>query len=252
VTSAEAVLVEEQSFTKLLDVLESITRQSQSEQIKEEVVVVMAISPNSRASLVQFLQGFLPPSSVKINQQALFLRLAAVLKSMGVYYVLDTSAVGDVCLVESRDEFLRRFTAVKGDFAHTEIQDSKALLVDDAASPLDTNNFQAGRDSETSIRKKASVRGITRTNPSWRRPATSTSLSATRINRYNRLTQNAASYSRQAISESVATDGSELLPTADTVGYAKKETPEFPVTLPVLSSHCPGFVCYAEKSQPEW
>lgn len=37
-----------------------------------------------------------------------FLRIASVLKQLGVSYVIDASSGGDVALVEAREEFLQR------------------------------------------------------------------------------------------------------------------------------------------------
>jgi iron only hydrogenase large subunit-like protein len=122
VTSAEAVLIEEQSYTKLLDVLAAATLNNtknnnntnnntddDDNEDAEEIVVCVGISPNSRASLVNFLQGSLPASAPHLSQSDIFLRVASALKSIGVTYVLDTSSTGDVALVEAREEFLDRY-----------------------------------------------------------------------------------------------------------------------------------------------
>lgn len=90
VTSAEAVLIQEQSSEKLTKLLEDN---------QDGHWIVLQISPNSRASIAEFL-GM---SSVEF-----FLRSAALLKKLGVHYVLDSSAGNDVALMESREEFLQR------------------------------------------------------------------------------------------------------------------------------------------------
>lgn len=86
-TSAEAVLINQQSYSKLL------------EAVMEGKVVVVAISPQSLASLADLLR-------IGINEA--FLRLAAVLKAAGVRYVTDLACAGDVALTESVREFLMR------------------------------------------------------------------------------------------------------------------------------------------------
>lgn len=91
VTSAETVLIQEQSYEKLLDKL--------STSNSAATVIVVAISPNSKASIAHFLG---------MDTVECFLRIAAVLKSIGVTYVLDASSGGDVALVEAREEFLKR------------------------------------------------------------------------------------------------------------------------------------------------
>ena len=91
VTSAETVLIQEQSYEKLLDKLSSSSN--------HKSVIAVAISPNSKASIAHFLG---------MDTVECFLRIAAVLKSIGVTYVLDASSGGDVALVEAREEFLKR------------------------------------------------------------------------------------------------------------------------------------------------
>lgn len=91
VTSAEAILIQEQSNDKLIRLLE---------EKDEKTIVVVVISPNSRSSLADFLE---------MNNVDFFLRLSAILKQLGVTYVLDAAAGNDVALIESREEFLYRY-----------------------------------------------------------------------------------------------------------------------------------------------
>lgn len=91
VTSAETMLIQEQSYEKLLYKLNPITLENTS--------IVVTISPNSKASIASFLG---------MNSVECFLRIAAALKSLGVTYVLDASSGGDVALVEAREEFMKR------------------------------------------------------------------------------------------------------------------------------------------------
>jgi iron only hydrogenase large subunit-like protein len=82
------MLIQEQSSEKLIEKLE-----------KNDSIVVVIISPNSRASIASY---FNIPVSV------LFLKLCTLFKSLGVQYVLDAACGGDVALMESREEFLFR------------------------------------------------------------------------------------------------------------------------------------------------
>ena len=91
VTSAEAILIQEQSNDKLIRLLE---------EKDENTIVVVVMSPNSRSSLADFLE---------MNNVDFFLRLSAILKQLGVTYVLDAAAGNDVALIESREEFLYRY-----------------------------------------------------------------------------------------------------------------------------------------------
>ena len=95
-TSAETVLIQEQSYRRLLDKIDSSNRVSDSDN---KLIIVVAISPNSRASIAHFLD---------MDASECFLRIASVLKSIGVTYVVDAAAAGDVALMEAREEFVKR------------------------------------------------------------------------------------------------------------------------------------------------
>lgn len=90
-TSAETVLIQQQSYQRLLDKIDS--------NRDNKLVIAVAISPNSRASIAHFLG---------MNTSECFLRIASVLKSLGVMYVVDAAAAGDVALMEAREEFVMR------------------------------------------------------------------------------------------------------------------------------------------------
>lgn len=89
VTSAETMLIQEQSFEKLIDVLKR----------QDQFTIVVMISPNSRCSVADYFQ--LPAMET-------FLKISSVLKSVGVQWVLDASVGGDIALIESAEEFLHR------------------------------------------------------------------------------------------------------------------------------------------------
>lgn len=75
VTSAETVLIQEQSYSKLIAKLNA-----------QDATVVVAISPQSYTSFAM-RYGSSPSDA--------FLKLATFLKSLGVKYVFDTSAAGN-------------------------------------------------------------------------------------------------------------------------------------------------------------
>ena len=62
--------------------------------------MVVTLSPQTIASLAAFM------NSTSVVET--FLRLATYLKSLGVRYVIDAAAGGDVVLLEAREEFVTR------------------------------------------------------------------------------------------------------------------------------------------------
>ena len=88
VTSAEAVLIQEQSYVKLLDAVGNGL-----------LACVVCLSPQSLASLS--VQSKLPVVDT-------FLRVAGLLKGIGVEYVFDSSCANDIALIEARNEFFER------------------------------------------------------------------------------------------------------------------------------------------------
>jgi hypothetical protein len=88
VTSAEEVLIQEQSYERLTDILAG-----------GGSCVAVTLSPQSVASIAALLNCSLAEA---------FVALASMLKAGGVRYVFDASAGGDVSLVESGHEFLKR------------------------------------------------------------------------------------------------------------------------------------------------
>ena len=82
------MLIQEQSYQRLVDLMHAGGR-----------CVVVTLSPQTVASIASLLDMSLVDT---------FVALASMLKRIGVRYVLDASAGGDVSLVESGHEFLRR------------------------------------------------------------------------------------------------------------------------------------------------
>lgn len=176
VTSAETVLIQEQSYEKLLARLAS--------RAADDCMIVVALSPQSRASLA---------AQLGMPSREVFLRVAAILKSLGVSYVVDTSSAGDVALLEAREEFMMR--------------------------------YRRGHST------------------AWEAPPTSTAASSTRVHMLHN-TPGGAAFGGAAY----AAEPLELGPVSlagDTVSGGPAPG------LPMLVSSCPGWVCYAEKTQPQ-
>ena len=183
VTSAETVLIQEQSFEKLLARLAS--------RAEDNCLVVVALSPQSRASLA---------AQLGTSSGDAFLRVAAALKSLGVTYVADAASAGDVALLEARDEFLRR--------------------------------HRMGRSA------------------AWDTPPTTTAASSTRIHVLQGTAGGGgaafggAAYAAEPLV--VGPVSLEAGAVADPCASAAHR-----LGLPMLVSSCPGWVCYAEKTQPQ-
>ncbi|KAE8891059.1 putative cytosolic Fe-S cluster assembly factor [Phytophthora fragariae] len=90
VTSAETVLISQQSCKEMLDVLAA----------KKHKHVVMTLSPQSRASLAAHFE--MPVVVVHCKLVTLF-------RNLGVNIVIDSTCSGDFALLESRAEFLHRY-----------------------------------------------------------------------------------------------------------------------------------------------
>lgn len=94
VTTAESVLLEQQSVGEVLQQLQSAGGSSRR--------VVVSVSPQSRAALAAHYQ---------ITPLQALRKLTTFLRSLGVWAVLDTSASRDVALVEVCREFVERYRA---------------------------------------------------------------------------------------------------------------------------------------------
>jgi iron only hydrogenase large subunit-like protein len=92
VTSAETVLISQQSTAKLLEALRSGTHS----------ISVVSLSPQSRASLADHFGASL------LETQA---RVTTLLQALGVTHIIDASCAGDLCLVAARDELIGRIKA---------------------------------------------------------------------------------------------------------------------------------------------
>ncbi|NXO99171.1 NARFL factor, partial [Certhia brachydactyla] len=114
ITSAETVLVRQQSHEEFCKVL----AQNKAAAAQEQKVVVVSVSPQSRASLAaRFKLGLLETAQ----------KLSRFLKSLGVQHVFDTTFSRNFSLLESQQEFVRRF--------HKQADDKKALPMLASACP---------------------------------------------------------------------------------------------------------------------
>eukprot|EP00644_Phytophthora_capsici_P000984 jgi/Phyca11/19046/fgenesh1_pg.PHYCAscaffold_43_\ len=90
VTSAETVLISQQSYKEMLDVLGS----------KKYKRVVVTLSPQSRASLAAHFDMHV----IEVHR-----KLVTLFRNLGVHLMIDSTCSGDFALLESRTEFLHRY-----------------------------------------------------------------------------------------------------------------------------------------------
>ncbi|XP_008328122.1 cytosolic Fe-S cluster assembly factor narfl [Cynoglossus semilaevis] len=95
ITSAESVLITQQSHEELFKVL-----QNNKTDLSKQKVVVVSVSPQSRASLA---------AHYNLSSSEAGRRLTTFLKHIGVHHVFDTSFSRTFSLLESQREFVERF-----------------------------------------------------------------------------------------------------------------------------------------------
>ncbi|OXB81894.1 UNVERIFIED_CONTAM: hypothetical protein H355_015091 [Colinus virginianus] len=114
ITSAESVLITQQSHEEFYKTLAFNKTAAPSEQ----KLVVVSVSPQSRASLA---------AKCKMSVLETAKKLTAFLKSQGVHYVFDTTFSRNFSLLESQKEFVKRF--------RKQSEDKKALPMLASACP---------------------------------------------------------------------------------------------------------------------
>ncbi|XP_027512462.1 cytosolic iron-sulfur assembly component 3 [Corapipo altera] len=114
ITSAESVLITQQSHEELCKVLAG----NKAAAPNEQKLVVVSVSPQSRASLA---------AKCKMGVLETAKKLTTFLKSLGVHYVFDTTFSRNFSLLESQREFVRRF--------RRQTEDRKALPMLASACP---------------------------------------------------------------------------------------------------------------------
>ncbi|XP_020032656.1 cytosolic iron-sulfur assembly component 3 [Castor canadensis] len=101
VTSAETVLITQQSHEELRKVLEA----NEIVAPNEQRLVVVSVSPQSTASLAARFQ---------LNPTDTARKLTSFFKKIGVHFVFDTAFSRNFSLLESQREFVRRFRGQTG------------------------------------------------------------------------------------------------------------------------------------------
>lgn len=114
ITSAESVLITQQSHEELYRVL----RNNKQSGVAEQKIVVLSVSPQSRASLA---------ARYSLSSSEAGRRLTTFFKKLGVHHVFDTSFSRTFSLLESQREFVERFQRKE--------QDKKALPMLASACP---------------------------------------------------------------------------------------------------------------------
>lgn len=104
ITSAEGVLITQQSQEEVLRVLNENNKAKEESRTSDIKIVVFTVSQQSLLSIAKKFQ-LQPEEAVK--------HLAGYFKQLGADYVLDTKIADDLALLESRDEFLKRFNDQK-------------------------------------------------------------------------------------------------------------------------------------------
>eukprot|EP00057_Strongylocentrotus_purpuratus_P024896 XP_011679370.1 PREDICTED: cytosolic Fe-S cluster assembly factor narfl isoform X1 [Strongylocentrotus purpuratus] len=107
ITSAESVLITQQSQEELFRVLEENRKLAANGEVSKQMTVIVTISPQSRASLAAKYKLSLPDTAK---------RLTTFFRELGVHHVFDETFSRDFSLLESQREFIQRFNnqATKG------------------------------------------------------------------------------------------------------------------------------------------
>ncbi|KFV61373.1 Cytosolic Fe-S cluster assembly factor NARFL, partial [Dryobates pubescens] len=120
ITSAESVLITQQSHEELCRVLAA----NKSAAPREQKLVVVSVSPQSRASLAARCQMGVLETAKKLTA---FLKSLGKCGAAGVHHVFDTTFPRNFSLLESQREFVKRF--------RRQAEDSKALPMLASACP---------------------------------------------------------------------------------------------------------------------
>ena len=220
VTSAESVLIEQQSTNKLISKLAE-------QQAGDGDLVVVAMSPQSRAAIA---------SRLGISSGEAFLRIASVLKGMGVRYVVDVASAADIALIEAREEFLLR----------NRLSSSGSSNPAAATQGSSSSNSNSGSSSSGS-------------KAYWEKPPTTVAHSSTRL---KVIPANASAQDFEQLqptyvgapplpSSSLLMSSSAEAPSGENAVHMQNGDHSVTMPMPMIVSSCPGWVCYAEKTQPQ-
>lgn len=100
ITSAEGVLITQQSQEEVLKILRENKEHKQAERFDDIRTIVCTVSQQSIISLAH---------KYNINAEEAAQHLSGYFKALGVDYVLHTKISDDLALIESRNEFVERF-----------------------------------------------------------------------------------------------------------------------------------------------
>lgn len=100
ITSAETVLITQQSQEELYKVLESNKTANEQGNFDKVQIIVVSISPQVRASVA---------AKFNLTAQIVAEKLTGFFKMLGVHYVFDTTFSRVFSIMESQREFVRRF-----------------------------------------------------------------------------------------------------------------------------------------------
>ncbi|GAB1607765.1 cytosolic Fe-S cluster assembly factor narfl-like [Argonauta hians] len=103
ITSAESVLISQQSSEELFKVLKENAAIQKGEKTGNEKLVIVSISPQSRASMA---------NNYGLSIEAMARKLTACFKGLGVSHVFDTTFSRNFSLIESAQEFIDRYTSI--------------------------------------------------------------------------------------------------------------------------------------------
>ena len=221
VTSAEAVLVQSHSISTL--------REYVQRNDANDAAMVFTVSPASLADLVRHLYGSEENGSggsdevdgakvVSPSPRGVLGRLTTFLhQQFGARLVIDGSYVQELSLIESAEEFCARYVASRGR------KDSRQSADDNM---MDTESFSAGDDN------KAEAGNI------FPLSTPSIALSATET--------------RYLVQKKDSSDNTKSTTEGIVVRHeaGRDDRLDMAASSPVLTSSCPGFVCYVEKTAP--
>eukprot|EP00124_Ichthyophonus_hoferi_P004517 Ihof_evm2s508 gene=Ihof_evmTU2s508 len=100
ITSAESVLISSQSQSELYKILVENARLEEAGEASKKKVVVVSVSPQSRASIA---------AKYGLTSKEVAHRLTQFFKNLGVTYVLDTTFSRNISLLECQREFIDRY-----------------------------------------------------------------------------------------------------------------------------------------------
>ncbi|XP_070579803.1 cytosolic Fe-S cluster assembly factor narfl-like [Ptychodera flava] len=100
ITSAESVLITQQSQEELYRVLQENATMCQNGTPEKQKLIIVSVSPQARASLA---------AKYKLSIQDTAEKLTGFFKRLGVHHVFDTTFTRDFSLMESGREFLQRY-----------------------------------------------------------------------------------------------------------------------------------------------